>query len=880
MPQPSNDPGRSDHYSLVQRIFFEAISLSDGEREAYFAAKVNLPPSVVREARSMVDEARRRDSGPLLGDFVAGDASEYAGSLAGSGFATIAGYSVLRPLGAGGMGLVFLARRDPESDPVAIKILRPGVFTAHLRDRFDREVESTRRLRHEGIVRFVDAGHTVSAGRTVSYLVTEFVDGQSILEHVRTRRASETEVLELIARVCEAMQHAHDAGVVHRDLKPSNILVDRAGQPKVLDFGLARVLDPIHQNLSQVSASGALIGTLRYMSPEQARAESGVIGPASDQYSIGIVAFELLTGRLPYTIKGEETLPRVFSAILQSDMRLLSAIQSRRREVGESPPVVPPVEFRRVTHLDRILTRALSREPRERYASCAELAADIRRYLSGQRPRAKPARPRRMRDRLRDSFRAALTSPARATVLLAVVLTSAGSLGYLFADPHGSFRQQRTLRSVYALLSEAESEIHTGDPSEATLVAARERLMRARSDLHSLPQDAFVGHLLRFTAWRMGETHYIPGFDQDQRDELVLAQSWWAESHSMQFDSQVGLKVPWSLPFSPAFKGDGEHIPESGLAMVNENLADFEAPLPHLRDAQAAGRAALIYVHRPFRNNYAVGADSLSILQDVDLTANVAGYAYVRLGSVLDSLRWVDKGLATLRPSHGRPAFAHFRDPYASYLFNLGTSYLIRAEMTGSMADIDTSMLRLRETIAYQDRWPGIGSVRTRTQLASANLLAAELLDAEHSAGHLAEAERLLVSARADAHSTRPRVQLETALQLSRLARDQAGALPAGRQERDRTARVDTCLSRAVNALAWADSVANRIHCVVPVSKVLLERARLAALRVEIHPSEDSRAALRRAIDDAAASIPAAEDPSYHRKLMELRRVLSPPPTR
>ena len=266
-------------------------------------------------------------------------------------------YRIERRIGQGGMGDVYEAVRDNDFHKrVALKIVRHGLDSELARERFQQERQTLAVLEHPYIARLLDGGE---AANGCPYLVLEFVDGEPIDQYCTGH--SRDEVLTLFLKVCEAVEYAHRNLVVHRDLKPANILVTSEGEPKLLDFGIAKLLDPG----AAVTQTLARTLTPQYASPEQVRGQA--ITTASDVYSLGVVLYQLLTGRKPYTVE------------TTSDFSL-------ERVICEEPPAPPQLD----DELDDILMMALRKEPERRYASAAELARDIARYRDNEPVSAAP----------------------------------------------------------------------------------------------------------------------------------------------------------------------------------------------------------------------------------------------------------------------------------------------------------------------------------------------------------------------------------------------------------------------------------------------------------------------------------------------------------
>jgi tetratricopeptide (TPR) repeat protein/tRNA A-37 threonylcarbamoyl transferase component Bud32 len=311
------------------------------------------------------------------------------GSFVRPGAPQIAGYDEVEDLRRGGQGVVYTAVQRSTQRRVAIKVLFEDALSPHARRRrFEREIELVSALEHSGIVRVYDSGSTAD-GRL--YFVMEFVDGMALDEYARTRlkeaeaaegarqrrREALRSVLELFASVCDVVHYAHQRGVIHRDLKPSNILVDRAGMPRVLDFGVAR--PAIAAPNERATLSGHFLGTLQYASPEQLRADPALVDLRSDVYALGVILYEVLCGRLPHPVDGS------IAALVRSVTEEEPGPPSRRVPAagGEDAVLLADEE------LDAVALKALAKDPERRYQSAAALAEDLRRYLRGEPIEAK-----------------------------------------------------------------------------------------------------------------------------------------------------------------------------------------------------------------------------------------------------------------------------------------------------------------------------------------------------------------------------------------------------------------------------------------------------------------------------------------------------------
>ena len=279
----------------------------------------------------------------------------------------IEGYEILGPLGEGGMGIVWRAVQLSTRRPVALKLLRAGGFASlKARLRFEREVELAARLEHPHIARVYESG----LHQGVYYYAMELVEGVHLDQYVADHALTQRQVLALMRTVCEAVQHAHQRGVIHRDLKPSNILVTTDGQPHILDFGLAKTLLEDEAQLA-VSMEGEVAGTPAYMSPEQAAARLNQIDTRTDVYSLGVILYRLLTSEFPHDLSGSRL--QVLRRIAEEEVR-------RPRQITKAVD----------KELEALLLKALAHDPEGRYPTAHALAEDLRRYAAYEPIEARP----------------------------------------------------------------------------------------------------------------------------------------------------------------------------------------------------------------------------------------------------------------------------------------------------------------------------------------------------------------------------------------------------------------------------------------------------------------------------------------------------------
>jgi serine/threonine protein kinase len=320
-----------------------------------------------------------------------GRVQEGAGSLIGP-------YKLVQPIGAGGMGMVYLAEQQhPVRRQVALKIIKQGMDTEQVIVRFEAERQALALMDHPNIAKVLDAG-TTDSGRP--YFVMELVKGVPITKYCDSNRLTVRERLELFVPVCQAIQHAHQKGIIHRDIKPSNVLVasyDGKPVPKVIDFGIAKATGAGLTDQTVFTQIGAVIGTLEYMSPEQAESTALDIDTRSDIYSLGALLYELLTGSTPmesaefrkaaYTevlrkIREEEP-PSPSSRLSHSKETITTTSEQRRTDPGRLPKLL-------AGELDWIVMKALEKDRTRRYETANGFARDIERYLSGDPVEAGP----------------------------------------------------------------------------------------------------------------------------------------------------------------------------------------------------------------------------------------------------------------------------------------------------------------------------------------------------------------------------------------------------------------------------------------------------------------------------------------------------------
>ncbi len=392
-----------NRYQRVRDLYHAACGLIGDERNVLLERECAGDAELLAEVRSLLahhddDEGTLSDADLGLGRRLF--QKDYSGSVDEGGCPERIGrYRILRRIGEGGMGVVFEAEQENPHRRVAVKLIRHGFSSENLVRRFRHEAEILGRLRHAGIAHIYEAGvHTGPTGARTPFLAMELIQGLPLLEYVQRQELDTRQRLALFAKVCDGVAHAHQNGVIHRDLKPGNILVvdqdvsashlsrldstarvgstrgsEPAAQPKILDFGIARAIGGDIQLTTLRTSTGQLLGTVPYMSPEQTSGDSTLLDTRTDVYSLGVILYELLVGRLPYELQNRSIVEAV-RVIQECEPTRIGAIDRTCR--GD---------------IDTLLAKALEKDPALRYSSAAELAADIRRYLADLPLIARPA---------------------------------------------------------------------------------------------------------------------------------------------------------------------------------------------------------------------------------------------------------------------------------------------------------------------------------------------------------------------------------------------------------------------------------------------------------------------------------------------------------
>jgi tetratricopeptide (TPR) repeat protein len=334
-------------YERAMNLFLRARDLCGPDREPFIRRECDT--EVAAEVRSLLRHDQSPHAALRTQSFRSHEFDDSTSTWAPS---TIGGCRIVRQIGEGGMGIVFEAIQTSPQRTIAIKVLRPGWVSAERLRRFQYEALALARLEHTAIARIYQTGEASEGALRFPYIAMELVAGKPLTEHARSHALTLRQRVALLANVCNAVQYAHQKGIIHRDLKPANILVDASGGPKILDFGIARLVD-----LDDVdgTVTGEVIGTPPYLSPEQASGVRGTVDTRSDVYSLGVILAEVLIGQRPE--------------------RAPNPTRCAQREALNQRASLP-------ADLRAIVTKAMADDPDERYQSAADLGADLEHFLA------------------------------------------------------------------------------------------------------------------------------------------------------------------------------------------------------------------------------------------------------------------------------------------------------------------------------------------------------------------------------------------------------------------------------------------------------------------------------------------------------------------
>ncbi|MBK9187653.1 MAG: serine/threonine protein kinase [Phycisphaerales bacterium] len=526
----------------LTQILRHATDLPPAEREEFLRSVCENDEHL----RTAIDEALAMQSAATLVDRPAGPAHTPTDPSAFP--RTLGRYTLLDVLGEGGMGTVYLAEQESPRRSVALKVLRPGLVTPRLLRRFEHESLVLGRLQHPGIAQVYEAATADTGSGPQPYFAMELVRGLPLTVHANSHDLPLPDRLRLFVRVCEAVEHAHQKGVIHRDLKPANIMVDASGQPKVLDFGVARAADADVRSATLMTEVGQLVGTVPYMSPEQIAGDTSDLDTRSDVYTLGVVLYELLSGQLPHRVS-DKTLPEAVRIIGQEEPVALGSIDRALR--GD---------------LQTIVGKALDKERARRYQSAADLGEDIERYLRDEPITARP--PTRLYQFSKFARRNRGLVAASVLALLLLVVATAGISWQAFAAT-----RERNLARTEAANARAVS------------IFLRDMLQAVNPDQNN-PREVTVREMID----RAAATVDASGVDTP-RVEVTIRHTLAGSYRSLGMPSTALPHALKAVELARATLGPDHPDTidaERNLAITHAELAQFDQALPLLQHSVEA----------------------------------------------------------------------------------------------------------------------------------------------------------------------------------------------------------------------------------------------------------------------------------------------------
>ncbi len=603
-----------ERWKKIKTLLEKAIELPAGSRASFLAENCD-DPEMIGEVESFLD-FEDADGSALEGSAI----SIFADNEAKESFLgrKIGRYEIVSELGVGGMGSVFLATRaDGEfSQKVALKLIKSGLGSDSIIKRFYAERQILATLDHPNIAHLIDGGTTDEG---LPYFVMEYIEGASIVDFARDHQLDLENRLDLFRKVCSGVAFAHQNLIIHRDLKPSNILVNKDGIPKLLDFGIAKLLKTTNDGETQTQH---LAFTPDYASPEQIRGEN--LTTSTDVYSLGVVLYELLTGSRPFSFEGKNFGQIVLTATETIPLRP-SAADSLEMP-GDAKPIVAFSSTRLRGDLDNIVLKALSKDPARRYSSVEQFSSDIHRYLQGL-----PVFARRDSWAYRAEKFARRNPMVVGTIGLAFFVLIGGILATTYQARRANIERQKSearFNDVRTLANSFMFEIN--EEITRSPIKARELLVeRALQYLDKLAAES--------------------GGDVELKGELAAAYEKIGDVQSDIFRPHTGRTSEALLSHQKALKLREEVFAESRttensmkVALSHQNIGNAQLTSGRLTEAREHYSHALETLESASK----IEPENLEVRRQLARSFSMVGQTIVRSGSLGEALSYYEKSLA------------------------------------------------------------------------------------------------------------------------------------------------------------------------------------------------------------------------------------------
>ena len=680
----------------LKELFHAAVELAPHDREAFLRSNCATDEELHRQLSALL--AAHESAGdfiqqPALVDVGLVARPEQVNSDATVGGQQIGSYQIIRELGRGGMGSVYLAARADESfdKRVALKLIKRGMDSDAIIHRFVMERQILANLDHPNIARLIDGGTTEDG---LPYFVLEYIEGTTITRYCDRHKLNTIDRVKLFRQVCAAVQFAHQNLIVHRDLKPGNIIVTEDGTPKLLDFGIAKLLSADWPSSVEATATIGRLLTPEYASPEQLRGSP--ITTSSDVYSLGVVLYELLSGHRPFKFESRspEEVARMITASEPVKPSVVITRVEAARQTDGAEQVTPPPEAishmpegsierlrrRLAGDLDNILLKALRKEPERRYPSVHAFSEDLRRHLEGlpvlARPDTLSYRAGKFITRHKAGVAAALV--VAMTLLSATIITSWQAR----VARRERARAERRFKDVRNLTNTFLFEFHDSIADLNGATRAREMVVKkAQEYLDSLAQEAGDDRELLWelsTAYlKLGDAQGRPGFSRTGDTGAALQsyeKSLETRRHLARLDPhndeyQLGLAITLSR-FGPIFQVLGR--PDAAVEKMREAMDITDKLLPRSHD--------------------------LTTYQTATRNPAFLGDALAEMGNYDEALSMYQKSLSLAEKNHGSFPDAAVKHRFVVARERLGFIYGIKGEWQTSL-DNDLEMLAIEEEL-------------------------------------------------------------------------------------------------------------------------------------------------------------------------------------